>query len=208
MRMHYGVLTPGSRAAIFGTASYIATGRSFSALNSNFVHLYHLYARSHFYFAIWMACLTIFYGFVTELTGYYGWTTWGIWMIIVSLLLAPWLFNPQSFNWGMLQTNFLEFLNWIDCEPGLSQGMGSWHKWNIHSRSEERKANGLKRAARYCLAVLQVTPLFLCCIAGIEARLLLARYTNATRVLATPALLVFATPTAATPHRVYTLPVT
>ena len=39
------------QGVLYGSASYIATGRSFDALTSNFVHLYHLYARSHFYFA-------------------------------------------------------------------------------------------------------------------------------------------------------------
>ena len=96
---------------------YIATGRSFDALTSNFVHLYHLYARSHLYWAAEMVAFSVLYGAFTSKTwaGYFA-VTWPV----VRLLLADarWLFNPKSFEGLGVRTHFYEFLEWLDSEDG------------------------------------------------------------------------------------------
>ena len=167
------------RALQYGGAQYIATGRSFAALTSNFTHLFHLYARTHFYFAAKASALGVLYCLVTRYAGApsrprarafplsavcapsrryntvesqeiqnfgTGWllfarlamTTWPLWLISLSILLGPWVFNPQSFKTSALNAHFVEWLMWLDGEPGVANGMGSWHRWHTHVQAQGR----------------------------------------------------------------------
>lgn len=85
------------------------------------------------------------YGWVTDIFGYYWLSTWGLWLLSVSILVSPWVFNPQSFKFYQVQANFLEFLMWLDNEPGVTKGMGSWRKWHEHTIDFARKQSRLKR---------------------------------------------------------------
>ena len=156
------------RGVQYAAASYISTGRTFSSLTSNFVHLYHLYAASHFYFALKLGALATMYGCVTTVPEYYLLATWGIWLMVISLMLSPWFFNPQSFNLSALQAYFHEWLMWLGDEPGIANGMGSWRVWHTHSVQLERHAPASKRAFTFFTRQLWVGLLFITCIAGLQ----------------------------------------
>ena len=51
-------------------AEYIATGRTYSTMNSNFTNLYSLYAHSHFYFAMEILLMSFVYALFTRQVGY------------------------------------------------------------------------------------------------------------------------------------------
>lgn len=90
------------QALQLGTAKYVATGRSFTGMTSNFTTMFKLYARSHIVFAGELTILLVAYGLFsrvytnypsTEL-GYYTIYTLPIWILVVSCAFSPWLFNP------------------------------------------------------------------------------------------------------------------
>ena len=156
------------QGVLYGSASYIATGRSFASLTSNFVHLYHLYARSHFYFAIKISALAFLYAMTTDLPKYYGMATWGLWLLALSILFAPWIFNPQSFKFSALQAHFHEFLMWLDGDPGVDKGFGSWRVWHEHTLDYARKQPIRQRLFTFALRQAWLIVLFTMCMAGLE----------------------------------------
>ena len=156
------------QGVLYGSASYIATGRSFASLTSNFVHLYHLYAYSHFYFAVKIATLALLYGLVTDLYSYYSLATWGVWLLAASTLLSPWVFNPQSFEFSAVQANFREFLMWLDDDPGVTKGMGSWRTWHDHAIEFLRRSPRSERARNLLLRQGYLGVLFIMCMAGLD----------------------------------------
>ena len=57
------------RGLRLGQAEYIATGRTYSTMNSNFTNLYSLYAHSHFYFAMEILSMSFVYALFTRQVG-------------------------------------------------------------------------------------------------------------------------------------------
>ena len=113
------------------------------------MHLFHLYARSHFWFAVKAAALAVLFGFVTALPGYYPLGTWGIWVLILAMMLSPWFFNPQSFRASTLLPHFPEWLLWLDEEPGITNGMGSWRVWHVRALFVQRHMSAGARIATF-----------------------------------------------------------
>jgi hypothetical protein len=159
-----------TQGVLFGSASYIATARTFATLSSNFVHLYHLYAPSHFYFGLKIAALAVLYGMVTDLPGYYALSTWGLWVLVGANWLSPWLFNPHSFRFFQVQSNFVEFLRWLDDAPGVRPGMGSWHTWHEHTNELARKQPWRKRLTLLVWRQGWLLVLVVFCLAGLEEK--------------------------------------
>ena len=90
------------RGLRIGQAEYVATGRSFLGMTSNFTAIFKLYARSHLLYAGELTILLVVYGLYsrvytnfpsTEL-GYYGVYTSPLWLLVVGTAFSPWLFNP------------------------------------------------------------------------------------------------------------------
>ena len=149
------------QGVLYGSASYIATGRSFDALTSNFVHLYHLYARSHFYFALKIGTLALLYGSVTDLPSYYGMATWGVWLLgRVDPLRAVDLQPAVLPRLHMVQ-HFHEFLLWLDEDPAVpaDRGKGSWRRWHDFTRASLRAAS---RARSACSPLCCGSPTWCC----------------------------------------------
>ena len=110
------------RGLRLGQAEYIATGRTYSTMNSNFTNLYSLYAHSHFYFAMEILSMSFVYALFTRQVGnvspnpnpnpnpnhhsnpnpiarqvgYVSLFMWPAWLYCLSLLLSPWLFGGTS----------------------------------------------------------------------------------------------------------------
>ena len=86
------------RGLRIGQAEYVATGRTYGSMSSNYTTMYSMYSRSHFYFACEVMLITFVYGLFTTQMGYLVMFFWPAWIVVASLLLSPWLFNPQSFR--------------------------------------------------------------------------------------------------------------
>lgn len=80
----------------FGGAKYIPTGRGYALRHNSFVKIYSSYARSHLYYAVEILILLIIMLAVHAPS--YASTTWGAWLVVVSVLFAPFWFDPQTFQ--------------------------------------------------------------------------------------------------------------
>ena len=56
-------------------------------------------------------------------------STWGSWVVAVSLTVAPWLFNPQSLQPSSLAVSYVEWTKWLYGVGNLKVGRGSWGAW-------------------------------------------------------------------------------
>lgn len=90
-----------NRGILRGEASYIATGRSFSGMMSDFTTMFKVYARSHFDFAadttkilVAYALYSRDYSFPSYDLANYGLYTLPLWLLVSSCALSPWLFSP------------------------------------------------------------------------------------------------------------------
>lgn len=90
------------RALLLGETHYIATGRSFSGMTSNFTTLFKVYAHSHLIYAAELTIVLVAYGLYSRVytsfpstdLGYYSIYTAPLWIFVVSCSLSPWIFNP------------------------------------------------------------------------------------------------------------------
>ena len=108
LRLLYTLFSERTRAVFYdralqlGVAKYVATGRSFMGMTSNFTSLFKLYARSHLLYASDMTILLIAYAYYSRVytnfpstsLGYYGIYTLPIWVLVVGCAFSPWLVNP------------------------------------------------------------------------------------------------------------------
>lgn len=121
------------RTVLHGGAKYRATGRGFVVQHKSFSENYRLYARSHFVKAIELGLiLTVYasYSPVAKDTLVYIALTITSWFLVVSWILAPFIFNPLGFDWLKTVYDFDDFMNWIWFKGGVfAKSEQSWEKW-------------------------------------------------------------------------------
>ncbi|CAI9089404.1 OLC1v1023971C1 [Oldenlandia corymbosa var. corymbosa] len=121
------------RTILHGGAKYRATGRGFVVQHKSFAENYRLYARSHFVKAIELGLiLTVYasYSPIAKGTFVYIALTITSWFLVVSWILAPFIFNPSGFDWLKTVYDFDDFMNWIWYRGGVfAKAEQSWEKW-------------------------------------------------------------------------------
>ncbi|XP_058095823.1 callose synthase 12 [Magnolia sinica] len=121
------------RTILHGGAKYRATGRGFVVQHKSFAENYRLYARSHFVKAIELGViLTVYasYSPVAKSTLVYVVMTISSWFLVVSWIMAPFIFNPSGFDWLKTVYDFDEFMNWIWYRGGVfAKADQSWETW-------------------------------------------------------------------------------
>lgn len=121
------------RTILHGGAKYRATGRGFVVEHKRFAEIYRLYARSHFVKAIELGLiLTIYaaYSPVAKGTFVYIALTISSWFLVVSWIMAPFVFNPTGFDWLKTVDDFGDFMNWIWYSGGVFvKPEQSWEAW-------------------------------------------------------------------------------
>ncbi|XP_027127052.2 callose synthase 12 [Coffea eugenioides] len=121
------------RTILHGGAKYRATGRGFVVQHKSFAENYRLYARSHFVKAIELGLiLTVYasYSPIAKGTLVYILLTISSWFLVVSWLLAPFVFNPLGFDWLKTVYDFDDFMNWIWYRGGVfAKAEQSWEQW-------------------------------------------------------------------------------
>uniref|UniRef100_A0AAU6MVC9 1,3-beta-glucan synthase n=1 Tax=Paeonia lactiflora TaxID=35924 RepID=A0AAU6MVC9_PAELC len=127
-RMHFF-----GRTILHGGAKYRATGRGFVVQHKSFAENYRLYARSHFVKAIELGVILTVYASHSEMskdTFVYIAMTISSWFLVVSWIMAPFVFNPSGFDWLKTVYDFDDFVNWIWYNGGvLSKAEQSWETW-------------------------------------------------------------------------------
>ncbi|GFP98304.1 callose synthase 11 [Phtheirospermum japonicum] len=120
------------RTILHGGAKYRATGRGFVVQHKSFAENYRLYARSHFVKAIELGIILIVYASTSPLaanTFVYIAMTISSWFLVVSWMMAPFIFNPSGFDWLKTVYDFDEFMNWIWYRGILVKADQSWETW-------------------------------------------------------------------------------
>ncbi|KAI0340296.1 1,3-beta-glucan synthase [Trametopsis cervina] len=93
----------------FGGARYIATGRGFAVTRISFSILYSRFAGP----SIYLGMRTLIMLLYVTLTLWTGWITY-FWVSILSLCIAPFLFNPHQFSFADFVIDYREFLRWMN----------------------------------------------------------------------------------------------
>ncbi|XP_057949301.1 callose synthase 11-like [Malania oleifera] len=122
-----------ARTILHGGAKYRATGRGFVVQHKKFAENYRLYARSHFVKAIELGVILIVYAShspMTKNTFVYIAMTISSWFLVVSWMMAPFVFNPSGFDWLKTVYDFDDFINWIWYSGGVfAKAEQSWETW-------------------------------------------------------------------------------
>ncbi|CAO2656086.1 Nn.00g048890.m01.CDS01 [Neocucurbitaria sp. VM-36] len=120
----------------FGGARYIGTGRGFATARIPFGILYSRFAGPSIYLGA-RALMMLLFATIT---------VWGPWLVyfwasLLSLCLAPFLFNPHQFSWDDFFIDYREYLRW------LSRGNTRSHSasWIGYCRLSRTRITGYKR---------------------------------------------------------------
>nr|XP_043640134.1 callose synthase 12 [Erigeron canadensis]XP_043640135.1 callose synthase 12 [Erigeron canadensis] len=121
------------RTILHGGAKYRATGRGFVVQHKKFAENYRLYARSHFIKAIELGLILIVYAShspVAKGTFTYIALTISSWFLVVSWIMAPFVFNPSGFDWLKTVYDYDDFMSWIWFRGGVfAKSEESWEQW-------------------------------------------------------------------------------
>ncbi|KAL6975836.1 Callose synthase 12 [Sarracenia purpurea var. burkii] len=121
------------RTILHGGAKYRATGRGFVVQHKSFAENYRLYSRSHFVKAIELGLILIVYAAYSPIaTGTFVYIALTItsWLLVISWIMAPFVFNPSGFDWLKTVYDFDDFMNWIWYRGGVfAKSEQSWEKW-------------------------------------------------------------------------------
>ncbi|XP_026392211.1 callose synthase 12-like [Papaver somniferum] len=121
------------RTILHGGAKYRATGRGFVVEHKSFSENYRLYARSHFVKAIELGIILTVYAAHSPMakdTFFYIAMTITSWFLVVSWIMAPFVFNPSGFDWLKTVYDFEEFMSWIWYKGGVfTKADQSWETW-------------------------------------------------------------------------------
>ncbi|KAE8075936.1 hypothetical protein FH972_014616 [Carpinus fangiana] len=121
------------RTILHGGAKYRATGRGFVVQHKSFAENYRLFARSHFVKAIELGLILIVYATHSPIAGdtfVYIAMTITSWFLVVSWIMAPFVFNPSGFDWLKTVYDFDDFMNWIWFRGSVfAKSEQSWERW-------------------------------------------------------------------------------
>ncbi|MBA0612433.1 hypothetical protein Godav_013033, partial [Gossypium davidsonii] len=121
------------RTVLHGGAKYRQTGRNFVVQHTSFAENYRLYARSHFIKAIEFGLILMVYATYTpsaKVTFFYIDMSVTCWLLVLSWIFAPFLFNPSGFDWLKTVDDFDNFMNWIWHRGGIfAEATESWESW-------------------------------------------------------------------------------
>ncbi|WRT68817.1 1,3-beta-glucan synthase component FKS1 [Kwoniella shivajii] len=120
----------------FGGARYIATGRGFATTRISFSILYSRFAGPSIYLGLRTLILLLYITlsvWVPHLIYF--------WITVVSLCVAPFLFNPHQFSYSDFVIDYREFLRW------MSRGNSRTHanSWVGYCRLSRTRITGFKR---------------------------------------------------------------
>ncbi|EOY20140.1 Glucan synthase-like 7 [Theobroma cacao] len=148
-------LEKGFRTAL--GSKYRATGRGFVAFHAKFADYYGLYSRSHFVKGLELSILLILYQVYGESyrsSNIYLLITCSIWFLVGSWLLAPFIFNPSSFDWQKTVDDWTDWKRWIRIRGGIGiRPEKSWESWWDGEEEHLKYTNILGRVLEIVLAL-------------------------------------------------------
>jgi len=121
-----------SQTILVGGAKYRPTGRGFVTQHTPFDEQFRFFASSHLYLGVELAAGLILMGMFTNAGQYFG-RTWSLWLASISFLASPFWFNPLSFDWNVVVSDYDKFLRWMQCNTGGASK--SWVSWWLEENS-------------------------------------------------------------------------
>jgi 1,3-beta-glucan synthase len=120
----------------FGGARYIGTGRGFATARVPFSILYSRFAGPSIYLGS-RALMMLIFATITV------WVPWLIyfWVSLLSLCLAPFLFNPHQFSRDDFFIDYREYIRWLSRGNTRSHGAS----WISYCRLSRTRTTGFKR---------------------------------------------------------------
>lgn len=115
-----------AQTILVGGAKYRPTGRGFVTQHTAFDELYRFFASSHLYLGVELAAGLILMGVYTDAGQYFG-RTWSLWLASFSFLASPFWFNPLTFDWRTVVSDYGTWLRWIGGTTGGATK--SWSMW-------------------------------------------------------------------------------
>lgn len=119
-----------TQTILVGGAKYRPTGRGFVTQHTPMDEQYRFFASSHLYLGIELAAGLIIMGIFTQAKQYFG-RTWSLWLASLSFLASPFWFNPLTFDWNVVTTDYIKFISWMRGTSG-----GSARSWSIWYNEE------------------------------------------------------------------------
>lgn len=113
----------------FGGARYIATGRGFATTRINFSILYSRFAGPSIYMGM-RNLLLLLYATMTIWIPHLIY----FWLSVLSLCIAPFLFNPHQFSYADFIIDYREFLRWMSRGNSRTKA-SSWYGYCRLSRT-------------------------------------------------------------------------
>ena len=102
------------RGLALGVAKYVATGRDLATQRVNFINTYTRYSHSHLAPAVnMMLLLLITFKYNAMGLGFYIEATQSLWLVAISWLLAPALYNPSAFSIEEIRSDYLAWSAWL-----------------------------------------------------------------------------------------------
>jgi len=115
-----------SQTILVGGAKYRATGRGFVTQHTPMDEQFRFFASSHLYLGVELAAGLLIMGIYTDAGQYFG-RTWSLWLASLSFLASPFWFNPLTFEWNVVVSDYRLYLDWMG---SISGGPAkSWSQW-------------------------------------------------------------------------------
>mmetsp|Transcript_1310 Transcript_1310/g.1888 ORF Transcript_1310/g.1888 Transcript_1310/m.1888 type:complete len:2118 (-) Transcript_1310:113-6466(-) len=131
-----------SQTILVGGAKYRATGRGFVTQHTPMDEQFRFFASSHLYLGVELAAGLIIMGVFTIAKQYFG-RTWSLWLASISFLASPFWFNPLTFEWNVVVSDYMQYLNWMG---GVSGGPSK--SWSIWWNAENSYFKGMSFASK------------------------------------------------------------
>jgi len=113
----------------YGGARYIATGRGFATSRTSFAILYSRFAGPSIYMGM-RTLIMLLYATITVWIPHLIY----FWVSVLSLCIAPYVFNPHQFSVGDFIVDYREFLRWM-CRGNAKAKASSWYGYCRLSRT-------------------------------------------------------------------------
>lgn len=115
-----------AQTILVGGAKYRPTGRGFVTQHAPVDEQFRFFAASHLYLGVELAAGLILMGIYTDAKQYWG-RSWSLWLASASFICSPFWFNPLTFDWNTICSDYDVWLRWI---RGSSGGASkSWSMW-------------------------------------------------------------------------------
>ncbi|XP_062184545.1 callose synthase 7-like [Phragmites australis] len=133
-----------ARTILHGGAKYRPTSSGFVVCHTKFAENYRMYSRSHFFKGLELLILLVVYlayGSTYDSSSLYLFLTFSIWLLVVSWLFAPFIFNPSCFEWQKIVDDWADWKKWMG-NRGIAVSVDqSWEVWWESEQEHLRKTS-------------------------------------------------------------------